>query len=405
MIKPGADVALLSPAAIGWRLRLAGVAREFGTMEAAAAAVPAQAQVDLALPCQAVLLERLTLPSRDRAELQGMAMLQLEKTLPYPGDEVTSGLEVVSEEGEASTVLSMAVHIPALAELCQPLRDLGHLPQRISLFAQAAVAQAAEHARALVVWPEQEHLVLAIAEEGRLGWAQTLGATDPETLATELPTFLLGAEMSGIPTAFARVLLAEECAPLGEILRLSVNCPVDLFQPTRIAEEGVPNFLPPGWSAESGRVARAERLKHRLLLAAVGYLVLLAIGFLYLAWSKRHLLVLDARIAQLQPLIQTTRARQELWEVLGPATDWRRYAVETLALVNQNRPNDEVRITTFDTAPGQFMVEGEAPSAELAIDFAERLRAEKALEAYHVEMGPPQILPNEHAQFRLFGKP
>ena len=73
---------------------------KYSTLGEAAAALPLNVAVRLALPCQAALLERLKLPATDREELAGMVQLQLEKTLPYPVEEVSSDFEVIDVAGE-----------------------------------------------------------------------------------------------------------------------------------------------------------------------------------------------------------------------------------------------------------------------------------------------------------------
>jgi hypothetical protein len=244
---------------------------------------------------------------------------------------------------------------------------------------------------------------LAVAEKGRLAWAQVIAGQGAEALEAELPAFLLGVEMNGVSSEFERVRLASECAGLAPILREAVGCPVEVFPVEQVTGEGEVNFLPAGWAAEAAHGVRVERLQQRLMLAAVLYLILVAVAFLYLAWTKRSVQNLDVQIAQLQPKIQTTRQRQERWETLAPAFDWHLFTIETLSLINQCSPNPDAKITLFSCQPGHFAVEGEAPSAELAIDFAERMRKEPGLSDYKIEAGLPQILPNGHAQFHING--
>jgi hypothetical protein len=404
MKKPGAEVALLTPSSNGWRLEHARAVKEAASLGEAVALVPAAAPLHLALPCHAALLERFTLPSADRTELAGMAQLQLEKTLPYPLEEVTSDLEVVEQGTEESTVLSIAVHTPVLEQLCEPLRVREHLPTRITLFAQQAAAKAPTAGDTLLLWKEQEHLVMAIAEKGRLSWAQTLAATEERELEDELPAALLAAEMNGVPTQFARVMLAQDCAALGSVLRPLLECPVDLFSIAEVPPTETGNLLPPGWAAESNRQQRFERTKQRLLIAAVIYLLLVAIGFLYLAWTKRQLQVIDLQIGKTRPKIEKTRLQKNHRDALSPAIDPSRYAVEVIWQICHNRPSEQVHITQFICGPTQFQVDGEAPSAALAIDYMDKLKAEPTLSDYRIESGPPQILPNESAQFRIFGK-
>ena len=101
MKKPGAAPALLTPDADGWRLSRTGAApQKMATLGEAAAALPAGMRLHLALPCQAVLIERMTLPATDRAELAGMVQLQLEKTLPFAIEEVSSDFVVVGTAGK-----------------------------------------------------------------------------------------------------------------------------------------------------------------------------------------------------------------------------------------------------------------------------------------------------------------
>ncbi|HJZ79169.1 MAG TPA: pilus assembly protein PilM, partial [Pyrinomonadaceae bacterium] len=53
----------------------------------------------LGLPANAVIAQRLRLPTVDPSEFEGMVRLQVEKAFPYPPEEVTSDFEVI-EKGE-----------------------------------------------------------------------------------------------------------------------------------------------------------------------------------------------------------------------------------------------------------------------------------------------------------------
>lgn len=50
------------------------------------------------------------------------------------------------------------------------------------------------------------------------------------------------------------------------------------------------------------------------------------------------------------------------------------------------------------------MIEGEAPSVNVAIEYGEKLRAEKGLADFRLETPPPQILKDDRAKFRFFGR-
>src|SRR5687768_2343779 len=198
MKKNGHSSALLVPDARGWRVRVTGAEDQaLATLDEAIAAVPAGARLELALPCHSVLLERHKLPATDRAELADMLQLQLEKTLPFPVDEVSHGFEVLDQEENESTVLSVAASHAELDQICAPLRNQGRLPERITLNAMRVASNCPRDEIVLAVWPEQEQLVVAIVCEGKLSWAQAIPSLEADAVLAELPGLLISAEIEG----------------------------------------------------------------------------------------------------------------------------------------------------------------------------------------------------------------
>jgi hypothetical protein len=412
MKKSGADLALLTPDADGWRLSRAGVApQKFATLGEAAPALPEDVRLHLALPCQAVLLERMTLPATDRNELAGMVQLQLEKTLPFPIEEVSSDFMIVESGENESTLVSAAAQHAQLNALCAPLRTGGRLPEKITPFPMHIAAACPADETVLAVYPEQGQLVAAICEKSRLAWTHVIPALDAETLLGELPQMLLGAEMEGVPTVFARVRLAEECAPLAEVLWEFFQVPVEpvVFDGQLPEPDG--NLVPASWQADVERGARAAQWRHRLIVAAVLYVLAVVAAFAYLAWLKSQARKIDAQYAAAQPVLQFVQGQQARWKTLAPAIDATRYARELLYQIDKNRPTEEIHITEFDLKsavdlkPTVWTVVGEAPSYNLAIDFVNRLKEEKELGAFVIDAPKqPSLLANEHAQFTITGK-
>jgi type II secretory pathway component PulL len=396
--------ALISPDIEGWRVLQDGVAKKFPTLGEAVAALPLKTAVRLAIPCQAALLERLTLPATDREELAGMLQLQLEKTLPYPVEEMSSDFEVIRSAENESTLLSVATHSGQLDEICQPLRDISRLPQKITLFAMHVAAACPVDETVLAIYAEQGHFVLAICEQGKLSWAQTVSGFDDDTLLAELPQMMLAAEMEGVPTQFTSVRLDEALARLERPLRDLLKLPVEL-----LSLEGLPeptgNLVPSAWKADTRRIERAERLKQRLLLAAVIYLLCVAGAFVYLAWLKREAQKIAVQYAAARPQLELINKSERRWIALQRAIDPRFYTVEILFLAHRNLPTQDVRITEFSQTDGRWTLVGEAPSANLAIEYAEKLKAEKELEEWKVVSGPPAILKGEQAKFSIEGQP
>ena len=113
---------------------------------------------------------------------------------------------------------------------------------------------------------------------------------------------------------------------------------------------------------------------------------------------------LKKEATSLQVRVDSVLDQKARWKALAPAIDQRRFAVELLFQTCQSLPTPEARITRFDLGQGQFMVEGETPNAQQAVEFGEKLRGRPELSDFRFESGQPVILANEHAQFRIFGK-
>jgi hypothetical protein len=114
---------------------------------------------------------------------------------------------------------------------------------------------------------------------------------------------------------------------------------------------------------------------------------------------------LDKRVARDASTVAFVKKTEATWKALAPAIDPRYYPVEVLLHLFESLPNQDVRITAYKQSARQIQIEGEALSAALAYEFAENIKKNRDLRAFAFEMGPPRILPNDHAQFRLEAKP
>ena len=407
MKKSVAGAALLSPDAQGWRLRLPGGAvQTVNTLEEAAALIPSDHRIHLALPGHVVLVERLTLPSTNRDELAGMLQLQLEKTLPYPLEEISSDFEVIHQSENDSTLLSVAANAQQLEQLCAPLRSRARLPQKITLYAMHVAAASPADQTVLCIWPEDGQLQLAICENGKLGFVTSFPGSDAESLIAELPQMLLSAEMEGVPTEFASIRLESGISHLQGPLTEFFGKPVELISFDKPMPEPAGNLLPSAWLAETQRVERAGRLRQQLQIAAVAYLLLVAGAFIYLAWMKSRVQKLDAQVAQLQPHLVEVQAQQTRWRAVDAAVNPRHYAVEVLLQLKNNLPSPDVHLTSFNFGPTEFSIAGEAPDVDKAIGYFEKLKAEPALSDYSIEQPKQPLIDPKSGivTFRFFGK-
>ena len=133
-----------------------------------------------------------------------------------------------------------------------------------------------------------------------------------------------------------------------------------------------------------------------------GALVVLA---LYLLGLRLALGRLDRRVAEDAPKVEFVRQTEAKWKALAPAIDPRYYPIEVLIQLFNSLPSPDVRITAYNQSARQVSVDGEASTATLAYQFAEKVKKNTELRTFQFEMAAPRILPNDHAQFRLEGKP
>ena len=402
---PRQSAAFLFPGASGWRIRLpSGQTTSAQGLDEAVASLPAGASVHLALPCYAALLERMVLPSIDRDELTGMVQLQLEKTLPYPVEEVSTDFDVIRQAENESTLISVAANHAQLDQLCEPLRSKAFVPEKVTLYAQHVAASCAAEETVLCLWPEDGMLVVAVCERGKLGYAQTIAETDPTAALTEIPAVLLRAEMEGVPTEFDRVRIEQGCGGLRDQLAALTGKPVEVFSfDTPLPEPATTNLVPSTWRDEKRKLENSSRLKARLQLAAMGLLVIVAGAFLYLAWLKRQVQALDREIARTQPDVEFQQSRQEKWQALAPALDPARYPVHVLDLLFESLPSNEVKFTKFEFKPEYFKLDCVAPNADLWTKFTDKIRQDPVLSTYKLEMNPPKIEPSG-VTFSIAGK-
>ncbi len=334
-----------------------------------------------------------------------MVRIQVEKTLPYPPEEVTSDYEVI-EQGETDSVVSaIAVHNQKLMELAGPLLNRGHIPRQVTVYAAQRAASHAAGGRALFIYPEGEKLVSAISENGKISFTRTLRTREPAQLQQELPQLALSAELQGINSSFGSVLLGEDCLPLRDAIE-----GVFTQRPALIGTEAPPapvrlNLVPESWKAQRLALVRQAQWRRRALWAGGAYaavFLLFALYVLVIHFQVGRVQKAIARDADKVDFVKNTEAQ---WKELAPAIEPHFYPVEVLFHLFQSLPTPDVQITVYDQTARSLSVQGEAPNAALAYQFADKVKANADLRAFNFDLGPPRILPNGHAQFRLEGKP
>ena len=378
--------------------------RNVGDLNEAAGLLEAGDDIVFALPVNAILAQRLRLPTVDPSEFGGMVRLQVEKAFPYPPEEVTSDFEVIEQTENESVISSVAVHNAKLTELASPLLNRGHIPRQVTVYAAQRAASHAATGRALIIYPEGEKLVSAISENGKLSLTRTLDATEAGQLQRDLPQLALSAELQGIDTAFPTVLLDEKCLPLRDTIER-----VFAQRPNLMALETPPatvklDLAPEVWRKQRAALVRQKEWRRRLLWAGGAYVAAFLLFALYVVVIRFQVGHLQKAIQRDTPKVEFIKRTEADWKALSPAIDPHYYPIEVLLHLFESLPNPEVRITVYDQSARNISVQGEAPSAALAYQFAEKVKKHPSLQAFTFNLGTPRILPNDHAQFRLEGK-
>jgi hypothetical protein len=408
-IKP--SPVFITPTAHGWNLLRARDGngawdvRLLRTLDEVVPLVSAQDDIVLSLPVAAVLAQRFRLPTVDPAEFPEMVRIQIEKALPFSPEEVTADFELIEQNENESVISAVAVRNERLAEIAAPLLDKGVIPQQVTVYAAQRATTHAPEGRALLIYPEGETFVSAVTENGKVSLTRTLDGVEREQLQTELPQIALSAELQGIDASFRNVLLDESCFELRETVQGILSSPTELVGMETPPASVKLNLLPESWRLRRTQLAKRGEWQKRLTLAGAAYVGLFLLFLLYLGYSRFAIARLDQLITRDAPQTQFIRETEENWKSLAPAVDSRYYPVEILFHLSQDLPSPDIHITAYNQSARQISVDGEANTAALAYQFAEKVKKDGALQNFRFDMAAPRILSNNHAQFRLEGKP
>ena len=378
--------------------------RKLQTLEEAVPLLSADDEFVLGLPVSSVMAQRFRLPSVDPAEFPDMIRLQIEKSLPFPPDEVTSDFELIEQSENESVVSTIAISNDRLAELASPLLDRGYIPRQVTVYAAQRASTYAPKGNALLIYPEGEMLVYAMTENGKLSLARAI-ERNGDQLEIELPQLRLSAELQGIDASSPNVLLDETCYELREAVQGILASPTEIVGIELPPAPVKLNLLPESWRRRRLQLVRQVEWRKRIAWIGGAYVGAIVLLFAYLGLVRFQVGRFDRRIAHDAPETEFVRATEARWQALAPAIDPHYSPVEILQHLFESLPSADVRITTYNQSARQISVDGEANTAALAYEFIDKIKKNPDLRTFQFDMAAPRILPNNHAQFRLEGKP
>src|SRR6266481_1572523 len=321
--------------------------RKLQTLEEAVPLLSADDEFVLGLPVSAVMAQRFRLPSVDPAEFPDMIRLQIEKSLPFPPDEVTSDFELIEQSENESVVSTIAISNDRLAELASPLLDRGYIPRQVTVYAAQRARTYAPKGNALLIYPEGEMLVYAMTENGKLSLARTI-EHNGDQLQLELPQLRLSAELQGIDASYPNVLLDETCYELRDTVEGILTSPTEIVGIELPPATVKLNLLPESWRRRRLQLTRQVEWRKRLMWAGGAYAGFLLVLLAYLGLLRFEIARFDGRIARDAPETEFVRATDAKWKALGPAIDAHYYPVEILLHLFESLPSSDVRITAYN---------------------------------------------------------
>jgi len=378
--------------------------RKLQTLEEAVPLLSADDEFVLGLPVSSVMAQRFRLPSVDPAEFPDMIRLQIEKSLPFPPDEVTSDFELIEQSENESVVSTIAISNDRLAELASPLLDRGYIPRQVTVYAAQRASTYAPKGNALLIYPEGEMLVYAMTENGKLSLARAI-ERNGDQLETELPQLRLSAELQGIDASSPNVLLDETCYELRDAVQGILASPTEIVGIELPPAPVKLNLLPESWRRRRLQLVRQVEWRKRIAWIGGAYVGAIVLLFAYLGLVRFQVGRFDRRIAHDAPETEFVRTTEARWQALAPAIDPHYSPVEILQHLFESLPSADVHITVYNQSARQISVDGEANTAALAYEFIDKIKKKPDLRTFQFDMAAPRILPNNHAQFRLEGKP
>lgn len=379
--------------------------RAVADVEEAATLLQPEDDIVFALPIDLVLAQRMRLPTTDPSEFDEMVRIQIEKAMPYSPEEMTTDSELISQTEEGSVISAVAVHNEKLNELAAPLLSRGLIPSQVTIYAGHRAATHSPEGTSLFIYPENASIVCAIAEEGKVSFTHSLDGADALQLQRDLPQLTLSAELQGINTSAPRILLAESLFEFRDTVEGIFSTNAELIAVEVPPAETRLNLLPESWRARRAQLAKLKQWRKRILIGAAVYVSLLLLFLAYLFILRFQVRRLDKKISSDAPKTEFVRATEAKWKALSPAIDPHYYPIEVILHLFDSLPSADVRITIFNQSARQISVDGEANSAALAYQFADKVKKNPDLQTFQFELGAPKLLPNDHAQFRLEGKP
>jgi len=371
----------------------------------------------LALPLGRLLMRLVRVPAE--VEAQAVAESALQAVNPFPDESLTVSVETVSESPSGKVVLAAALPESAADDIGEALDAAKLNIMRIDALVLGRLRRiwgqlgAAEGARRLVVFKEQDALSVLVLDDGLPSAIRAVNAASD--LTREMMLVLLEAEAFGGSRPLAEVVLVlppevteDEKTALRKVFDPLLGRDGDaastgagvrvLLQDAdaglvgvaeRSDETGSLNALPTSWR----EVLDEARFTHKLTgnLVAAGVVLALALGVLFgvpavYDYRAGHQKALSKEHARKHTEVKAMKAKTE---IVKKYADHTRGALEVMKAVSDRLP-EGIELTSWSyRREDGVTVAGDAASAEPVYAFKDKIDAV----AYGEEEGAERVFP------------
>ncbi|MES2595087.1 MAG: PilN domain-containing protein [Verrucomicrobiota bacterium] len=371
--------------------------------------IPSDVQVKgkplvIGLPATACRSIGLILPNADHEVLEQIIITQLDRR----GLKLVGGTErnfrwhLLSQTASSATVSVDALVDPFPADL--------------------ALSQASDYTAALrlqslpagqiVITEEQGSLVLAAGYQGKLYHSHIISPSTTmalDDMAQEILLARLSLEGDLGESLFSGIVLAGQTwdkilvESLQDSTGMTVRTVPQLPPHTDLETQSWPKLLP----AVVREVQRSAAQRGKLLrFGALGGMLAASLLFLAVVYLRAQ----ETQAAKLQASVDATtapaakvRRTADMWKVLMPAIEAKRYPMVLLAEVTKLMPPSGIVIRRFQLKDNEIDLQGEARDAQTAVQFMEDLQKHPVLSRYTWSKPSPNVKDGA-AQFRTQGK-
>ena len=378
--------------------------------------------VVLGLPTSVLLLRVLRLPALTREELSDAILLQMDKLSPFPGDELSIGWEVLSEDAEQVTVFAAAApdrHMQAVDQACsaaglQVMRVDVALLAWWRMLREQQVLVAGEGRQAVLI-SEGGEWDLLVLDRGQPVVVRGLGRlVEDQDLARELTLTLFQTEMESgsLPLEEVVVVAPEPPAesvlePIRHAITTAVRCVTTPAHATaadglclRTVDGATLDLTPASWRHREQGAASRRRLILGLSAATGLWLALLATLVLGPFVTDQLIQMQKRREVAIHADYQKVFDARERVRLINRYKDRSASLLESLRTICATQP-EGVDLSEMTYERGKSCkFKGEAANSQLVLDFVDQIRTNAPFTACKLN-GPSAIPGSPRQRFEM----